>query len=114
MFERLKDFSRHALARITGQSEANDADRRRSERNETLIFGTVMSGGQMVPVRVLDLSRGGARIELPEAQNIRDLVWLHWPRLERLGRVMWAEGRSIGVKFAQPLGPQELQSILAA
>ncbi|MFP5455426.1 MAG: PilZ domain-containing protein [Alphaproteobacteria bacterium] len=89
MLERLKDISRHALARITGQSEANDDDRRRSERVETLIFGTVMSGGEMVPVRVLDLSSGGARIELPEAQAIRDLVWLHWPRLERLGRVMW-------------------------
>lgn len=112
MFHRLVELSRAAIVRMGGHDHGASIEHRRDGRWRTTIFGTAMCGGHLTQVRILDLSRTGAKIALSEGETIRDLVWLHGPRLDRLGRVMWSNDGEAGVKFSPALTKAEFESVL--
>ena len=53
-------------------------------------------------VRLVDLSHGGAQIEMEREAPIKEGV-LSWMRFETFGIVAWQDGESVGLEFDRPL-----------
>ena len=81
-------------------------DRRRHARRRYDLAGTAYFSGGAVSVRVIDLSPGGARLELPLVSNLYDPQTIIALRIYQILdlRVVWrwSRDRQIGVAFATP------------
>ena len=53
-------------------------------------------------VRLVDLSHGGAQIEMECAAPVKEGV-LSWMRFETFGIAAWQDGESVGLEFDRPL-----------
>ena len=60
------------------------------------------------PVRLVDLSHGGAQIELEGDAPVREGV-LSWMLFETFGVPAWQEGGSVGLTFDRPLSRTALR-----
>ena len=58
--------------------------------------------------RIVDLSRGGACLELGVPITLGRKVTLHSGALCRPGMVLWVDGRLCGVRFVEPIRATEL------
>lgn len=58
--------------------------------------------------RIIDLSRGGACLELEAPAVLGRKVTLHSGALCRAGVVLWVDGALCGVRFVQPMRATEL------
>jgi hypothetical protein len=54
------------------------------------------------PVRLVDLSHGGAQIEMESEAPVREGV-LSWMLFETFGIAAWQDGGSVGLTFDRPL-----------
>ena len=54
------------------------------------------------PVRLVDLSHGGAQIEMESEAPVREGV-LSWMLFETFGIAAWQDGESVGLEFDRPL-----------
>ena len=61
------------------------------------------------PVRLVDISHGGAHIVLADPAPVREGV-LMWMRFEIFGIAMWQEEESVGLEFDRPLSLQCLRA----
>ena len=70
------------------------------------------SGEHRYRVNILDFSREGCRIELPERVKLGETVWISLPGLETLqARVCWVKGWDAGVEFETPLYPSVFEMV---
>lgn len=79
-------------------------EKRKSVRRQVLTGGriTVSDGSIMEKCLVVDMSEGGARLELKKADELPEnflLLLSHDGRLNRHCSVVWRQGSTIGVKF---------------
>lgn len=64
------------------------------------------AGDHRYRVNILDFSREGCRIELPERVLPNEIIWISLPGLETLqARVAWVKNWTAGVEFIRPLHP---------
>ena len=64
------------------------------------------AGDHRYRVNILDFSRSGCRIELPERVLPNEIIWISFPGLESLqARVAWVNEWIAGVEFLRPLYP---------
>ena len=86
------------------------ADCRHSRRAERVTLQANIdfrrAGDHRYRVNVLDFSREGCRIELPERVLPNEIIWISLPGLETLqARVAWVREWTAGVEFIRPLYP---------
>ena len=60
------------------------------------------------PVRLVDLSHGGAQIEMESEAPVREGV-LSWMLFETFGIAAWQDGASVGLTFDRPLSRTALR-----
>jgi PilZ domain len=85
------------------ESVANPAERRRHQRVGALWMATLQSGGHVEECMVIDISRGGAKLMLPQAHplgGIHALVIGGFGTLR--ARLAWQRGEFAGVEFLDP------------
>ena len=73
------------------------------------------NGAHRIPIRVIDISTHGCRIELPSAQRLSPSAWLYLGRLAaQPSRVVWNRDTFAGLEFDTPLHEAVLDSLLKA
>ena len=77
-------------------------DSRRAERTNLFLIATLYHGGDIVPVRLRNLSHQGALIEAAKLPSVGTLVTLRRGGLEVKGRVVRVGDNKIGVEFFSP------------
>ena len=88
--------------------ESNSISQRRQDRSRVLLPAKLEIAGREIPVMMRNLSAEGVLIEgdvLPvEGSNVL------FKRKELIveGRVAWSRGRRAGLRFQQPLNPENL------
>jgi len=58
--------------------------------------------GERHKVRLVDLSHGGAQIEMERQAPVKEGV-LSWMRFDTFGIAAWQDGESVGLEFDRPL-----------
>lgn len=87
-----------------GHSDDDRVGRRRSARKYLQAQVQFGRNGRRMRVRLIDLSRHGARLSLIQPLNMEDTFWIALPGLAPISaRVSWANGFIIGCEFDQPL-----------
>lgn len=99
---------------MTPNSEQED--RRRTWRVALSLSATAREVGRSkVPVRVVDISTHGCRIEVLDWSFAGSSLWLSVAGLEaKQTRVVWRKDNFAGLEFSTPLSEPVLDSILAA
>jgi hypothetical protein len=72
------------------------------------------ASGAPLRVHLLNISAGGALVYAPKVPAVGEHVQLHCGVALGSARVQWAGGNRFGVKFADPIGPGELEAILGS
>ena len=95
-------------------SAADTAEARRDARVPVhFAAGLRRQGMNRLPVRLVDLSVHGFCTEVDDPLPIGTMLWLTLPSLAPLqAQVAWCAGFRIGAKFAVPLHPSVLASII--
>lgn len=87
-----------------GHSDDDRVGRRRSARKYLQAQVQFGRNGRRMRVRLIDLSRHGARLSLIQPLKLADTFWIALPGLAPISaRVSWANGFIIGCEFDQPL-----------
>lgn len=63
------------------------------------------------PVTLLDVSRNGARMSMPEPMYRGQQVWMKTNGLQLFGFVCWVRSRSCGIRFDEPLHDWQLSQL---
>jgi len=87
--------------------------RRRAQREPVLLNAALLALGCSRAVTLVDVSRTGARMTLPEPMRRGQQVWLKLPDTEVFGSVKWIDGDSCGIAFDSPLDDRELALLRA-
>ncbi len=84
-------------------SQPISLDQRKSQRHEINIVATLLCDEAQYSVRVLDISTGGAKIELTASTLEKDqTVQIDLPFLNTLNAiVIWSNGQNCGLKFLE-------------
>lgn len=77
--------------------------KRRPKRVRVLIDGTLEGAEGPVDLRVRDISRGGALIEMADAPKTGEKVRLSCSGHTLAGKVLWQKGVWAGIRFERPL-----------
>lgn len=78
--------------------------RRRSQRRSGTVDVQFGQQGRRYKVKLLDLSRHGARLSVSHALRTSDMCWISLPGLQPISaKVTWVEGFVIGCEFETPL-----------
>jgi hypothetical protein len=67
--------------------------------------------GRTTRCKVENVSRLGCRLQLPEPPRVGATALVRFAEVEVLGTVSWVRGERCGVKFAQPLGLEQVERI---
>ena len=87
--------------------------RRRESRETVEMFAHFRHGAHRCTVMLQDLTRHGARIEGHGALQRDEAIGLALPGLAPvLAFVAWCNGPCAGIEFAEPLRPQQYESLL--
>ena len=63
------------------------------------------------PVTLLDLSRTGAKMSMPEPMHRGQQVWLKTDTVQLFGFVCWVRGQTCGIRFDEPLRDWHLSQL---
>lgn len=76
-------------------------ERRAAERNEIDEIAYIAGDGSSICCRVVNISPGGAAVDVPDPSCLRPLfkLMLEKDRLIRSCRLIWRSGNRIGVSF---------------
>ena len=97
------------LARQNRALTADGFQFNRAPRQGLLKLASLQWNGITMPVRVRNLSTGGAMVESGRSLPIGASVQLDLPGLDPLGaEVRWAEGRRVGLQFDEPFDLRQL------
>ncbi|MGN3973958.1 PilZ domain-containing protein [Tsuneonella sp. SYSU-LHT278] len=89
----------------TNRDHCSEDDSRRHFARLEVGFGArleTLDGGQ--PVRLINLSQGGAQLVLSEPEEAGE-GFLTWLDFETFGELAWQDGDRIGLTFDVPLSP---------
>ena len=78
-------------------------DRRRSRRIAVMIPVEAEVGGRRNLARIVELSRTGARLQVPGPKAVGDAVLLRRGELELKAEVVWADRDFAGLRFREPM-----------
>lgn len=87
--------------------------RRRADRKPVLLNAALLTMVNSRGVILLDVSRTGARMKMPEPLERGQQVWLKLPDAEIFGVVKWIRGEHCGIQFDAPLDDRELALLQA-
>jgi hypothetical protein len=93
---------------MTSDGKASVEPVRVEPRMRVLLPAELRTETSSTPCRVLDMSRGGACLELDGPIALGREVLLHSGAMSRAGKVMWLDGRRCGIRFAQQMRATEL------
>ena len=90
-----------------------EINRRQNERVETDIGLTCRVPAQPTPVKIVDLSRDGCRIEARQRRLEQGgSIVFDMPNGDRTsGQVMWVKGYTAGIRFSRGLRPLTAKSL---
>jgi hypothetical protein len=81
-------------------------------RNETrmkvLLTGELTGRRGIVACRIVDISRGGACLDADRALELGEIVSFSRGTLHAKGKIVWARGKRLGVRFEEPIRATEL------
>lgn len=80
---------------------------RSTARTNLFLAATVHSGGRSHPVKIRDLSAGGARIDSSFHSEVGAALTLVRGRLSAPAHVTWLDGDRCGLQFSSPVSVQE-------
>jgi hypothetical protein len=90
------------LTPTESEPRSSSVDARRDARRQLLWSGTLQTSQGPCQCIVVDLSRGGAKLQLAKPVKIGQLVTLVVAGIGTYrGTVIWCENGSLGVKFAE-------------
>lgn len=82
---------------------ARSADRRTTDRVQTNDLGVVVVNGKVrVDCRVIDISTGGARLELLANAWLPNQFEVRTDRYKKSGTRVWYQGNLLGMKWDEP------------
>ena len=87
--------------------------RRSGERCPVRLDASLQALNCSRPVSLLDVSRAGARMSLPEPMYPGQQVWLKVGQAQIFGTVRWLRDKYCGVVFDEPLNSRELALLQA-
>jgi hypothetical protein len=88
------------------------ADQRRHERTDSTLAGSLTTSGHRRPCLILDISAGGARIEVGIPIDNFAPADLAIGAFEPIsGELVWARGDVFGLRFSQPA--EQVAEVLA-
>ena len=84
--------------------------RRKAPRVPVNWPGVVLAGQKRIPCAVVDVSLGGARLDLPDDVAAKSYVILLCEKFGSLdGHVVWRKGSLAGIRFADPTAAAQLR-----
>ena len=92
----------------TEAGSSSKAETRREQRFAVRLVATLGTDAGELPVRLLDLSRTGARVEMRCPPAVGARVTLCRERMEAGARVIWARAGRCGLAFHAPIKATEL------
>lgn len=99
-------------AKAPAKATAQSSDQRRHRRAHVLFSGSLTSGGRKCAALVLNLSAGGAMLQLSDRLDAAAKVTLRLARaVDFPGTVVWRRDGRIGLSFAD--APARTAAILA-
>lgn len=84
-------------------SPLGSPDKRSSERTKLFISGLLEFAGRVTPVRIRNVSEGGAQIDGTDLPRQGDFACLRRGPLTARGSIVWTNRRSVGIQFETPL-----------
>jgi hypothetical protein len=87
--------------------------RRSGERSPVRLAASLQALNCSRPVTLIDLSRTGARMNMPEPMYRGQEVWLKVGQAQFFGTVRWVKENDCGIVFDAPLTSRELASLEA-
>jgi hypothetical protein len=88
------------------------ADRRAYPRVPVALPAFLQADGQRHPVRILDLSPGGAKLDCPASLSVGTAVTLDCGTLGRSAVIRWQNGGVMGVSFDSELDMREANALI--
>ena len=85
--------------------------RREAPRSDIRLAVSLHAVNCSHPVTLLDVSRTGARMSMPEPMYRGQQVWLKTPAVQLFGFVCWVRGRNCGIRFDEPLTDRHLSQL---
>ncbi|NUQ18153.1 MAG: PilZ domain-containing protein [Sphingomonas sp.] len=73
-----------------------------------LFAATIQIGGQLVPVKLRNLSQEGALVEADRLPSEGDTTYFERNDLRLKAQVVWVQGRYAGVAFDERLKPEQV------
>lgn len=85
---------------VAFDAEADSCEQQRSESRSNLFVAAVLCHGEgSTPVRIRNMSRGGALVECAAPPSVQSAVELFRGRLSARGRIAWQQGDRAGIRF---------------
>jgi hypothetical protein len=88
-------------------------ERRSEPRLEVSIAGRLELPSGVRPVRIVDLTNNGARLQVEPVPAVGAPVLLKWEAFECFSTVVWAEANECGVQFERSLSQADVSSCRA-
>jgi hypothetical protein len=87
--------------------------RRNSKRSTVRLAASLQALNCSRPVTLLDVSRAGARMSMPEPMYRGQQVWLKVGEAQIFGTVRWVKDEDCGLVFDEPINSRELAMLRA-
>ena len=88
--------------------ESNNSQNRRSRRSNVLLTASLEIGGEMLSVKLRNLSAEGALVEGPLLPAAESQIIFHRNDLSVRGQVAWVSGNHAGISFNRELEPEQV------
>ncbi len=88
--------------------ESSMTQTRRSRRSNVLLTATVEIAGEMLPVKLRNLSAEGALVEAELLPAADSAIVFHRNDLSVRGKIAWVGGNHAGIEFNRKLDPEQV------
>ena len=88
--------------------QSSATQNRRSRRSNVLLTATIEIEGEMLSVKLRNLSAQGALIEAPILPAADSEIVFHRKDLSVRGKVAWVSGNHAGISFNRELEPEQV------
>ncbi|HEX6218500.1 MAG TPA: PilZ domain-containing protein [Sphingomicrobium sp.] len=88
--------------------ESSINQNRRSRRSNVLLTAMVEVAGEMLPVKLRNLSEDGALVEAKLLPTADSKIVFHRKELSVRGTVAWVSGNHAGIAFNRKLAPEQV------
>lgn len=88
--------------------ESSITQNRRSRRSNVLLNATVEVAGEMLPVKLRNLSDEGALVEADLLPAADTKIVFHRKELSVRGSIAWVSGNHAGIAFNRKLDPEQV------